>query len=149
MHRYLRPSKRRGFTLIELLVVILILAILAALIVPRVISRTSDAKLAKAHSDIAALTTALNAFRLDCDRFPSTEEGLQSLRDQPGDVRGWRGPYLERPLPLDPWGNDYVYEYPGLRGDDSYVVMTYGLDGAPGGEGEAADISSDDEAVSN
>ncbi|MBX7134915.1 MAG: type II secretion system major pseudopilin GspG [Fimbriimonadaceae bacterium] len=133
-------QRSRGFTLIELLVVILILAILAALIVPRVINRTGDAKRAKAASDIAVLTSALNQFRLDCDRFPSTEEGLDALRVQPGDVRGWRGPYLERALPPDPWGNAYVYEYPGAGGDDTFVIVSYGADGAPGGEGDSADI---------
>lgn len=141
-----RKHRNKAFTLIELLVVILIIAILAALIVPRVVNRTSDAKRAKALSDIAALTTALNAFRLDCDRFPSTEEGLDALRNQPGDVRGWRGPYLEKPITTDPWENAYVYEYPGPRGDDSYTLLSYGADGAPGGEGDATDIGSEVDA---
>lgn len=145
MRQSIHRHSRRGFTLIELLVVILILAILAALIVPRVVNRTGDAKLAKARSDIAALTTALNNFRLDCDRYPSTEEGLDALRNQPGEVRGWRGPYLEKALPTDPWQNDYVYEYPGARGDDSYTLFSYGADGAPGGEGEAADIGNEED----
>lgn len=136
-------SRRRAFTLIELLVVILIIAILAALIVPRIVNRAGDAKRAKALSDVAALTTALNAFRLDCDRFPTTEEGLDGLRNQPGDVRGWRGPYLEKPITTDPWENAYVYEYPGQRGEDSYTLLSYGSDGAPGGEGDAMDIGSE------
>lgn len=140
----LSHSRRRAFTLIELLVVILILAILAALIVPRVISRTSDAKRAKAASDIAALTTALSQFRLDCDRFPTSEEGLDALRTQPGEVRGWKGPYLERPLPPDPWGNPYVYEYPGAGGDDTFLLISTGSDGSPGGEGDAADIGGEE-----
>ncbi len=136
---------RKGFTLIELLVVILILAILAALIVPRVVGRTSDAKKAKALADIDSLRTAIGTFRLDCDRYPTTEEGLQSLRTQPGDVQGWRGPYLEKPLPLDPWGFDYVYEYPGAHGSDSYSLYSNGSDGAPGGEGDAADIGAEED----
>lgn len=140
-----RNAGKRGFTLIELLVVILILAILAALIVPRVVNRTSDAKRARALSDIANLSTALNGFRLDCDRYPSTEEGLQSLRTQPGEVTGWRGPYLEKAIPLDPWGNEYVYEYPGTTGDDTFTLVSYGADGAPGGEGDAYDIGADEE----
>lgn len=139
-----RNGQRRAFTLIELLVVILILAVLAALIVPRVITRASDAKRAKAASDIAVLGSALNQFRLDCDRFPSTEEGLDALRSQPGDVQGWRGPYLERALPPDPWGNAYVYESPGPDGDDSYYLISYGKDGAPGGEGEASDVGAEE-----
>lgn len=145
MRHSINRTTRRGFTLIELLVVILILSILAALIVPRVINRTSDAKLAKARSDIASLSTALNSFRYDCDRYPTTEEGLDALRNQPGEVRGWRGPYLEKALPADPWQNDYVYEYPGSRGDDTYTLFSYGEDGAPGGEGNAADIGNEED----
>ncbi|MBV6458133.1 MAG: Type II secretion system protein G [Fimbriimonadaceae bacterium] len=137
-------GRRRAFTLIELLVVILILAVLAALIVPRVITRASDAKRAKAASDIAVLGSALNQFRLDCDRYPTTEEGLEALRSQPGDVQGWRGPYLERSLPPDPWGSAYVYESPGPDGDDSYYLVSYGKDGQPGGEGEAMDVGAEE-----
>lgn len=137
-------SRRKGFTLIELLVVILILAILAALIVPRVVNRTGDAKRAKAAQDVASLMSALNNFRLDCDRYPSTEEGLDALLTEPSDVRGWRGPYLQKALPPDPWGSAYVYEYPGSNGDDSFTLMSYGADGAPGGEGDNSDIGSDE-----
>jgi general secretion pathway protein G len=137
--------KRRGFTLIELLVVILILAILAALIVPRVIGRTSDAKRAKAASDISTLSGLLQTFRLDTDRFPTTEEGLQALRTQPSDVQNWKGPYTTKAIPTDPWGNPYQYEYPGPGGDDTFVLRSLGADGAPGGEGDAMDITEGEE----
>lgn len=142
-----RNPNRRGFTLIELLVVILILAILAALIVPRVVNRTGDAKRAKAATDIATLTAALSQFRLDCDRHPSTEEGLDALRNQPADVQNWRGPYIQKALPPDPWGQPYVYEYPGVGGDDTFTLISYGADMAPGGEGDAADIGADEDMI--
>jgi general secretion pathway protein G len=131
-------GRKRGFTLIELLVVILILAILAALIVPRVVGRTSDAKRAKAASDIAALSNAVDTFRLDVDRYPTNEEGLSALITQPADANGWKR-YIKS-LPTDPWGNEYVYEFPGPDGEDTFVIYSYGADGAPGGEGEAEDV---------
>jgi general secretion pathway protein G len=131
----------RAFTLIELMVVILILAILAALIMPRVIGRQDDAKRAKAASDIHSLSNALQAFRLDTDRYPSTEEGLQALRSAPADVNNWKGPYLQKSVPTDPWGNEYIYEFPGPGGEDSFLILSYGSDGAEGGEGNAEDIS--------
>ena len=140
--------QKSAFTLIELLVVILILAISAALIVPRLISRAGEAKIAKAASDIATLSSALSQFRLDCDRFPTTEEGLDALRTQPSDVKGWRV-YLEKPIPADPWGNPYVYEYPGSGGEDTYTLLSYGKDGAPGGEGENQDIGNDEGSSGN
>lgn len=132
----MKIRKLKGFTLIELLVVILILAILAALIVPKVIGRTVDAKRARAAADVKSLKTALNNFRLDCDRFPETEEGLAALVTAPADTNGWRGPYLEKINP-DPWQFEYIYE---LVGDEEVSVMSYGKDGAPGGEGESADV---------
>ena len=137
----MRTQRRRAFTLIELLVVILILAILAALIVPKVVGRTDDAKRAKAAQDIQTLRAAINNFRLDTDRYPTTEEGLQALVEEPGDVRNWRR-YVDNRIPTDPWGNDYVYEY---NGSDDFTLMSLGADGAPGGEGNDADIG--EEAV--
>jgi general secretion pathway protein G len=131
---------RRGFTLIELMVVILILAVLAALVVPRVIGRADEAKVAKAKTDIATLSSALNTFRVDNGRYPSTEEGLQALRVQPSDTTSWKGPYLEKDVSLDPWENPYEYEYPGASGRESFVIRSYGGDKAPGGEGLDADI---------
>ncbi|MBS1718357.1 MAG: type II secretion system major pseudopilin GspG [Armatimonadetes bacterium] len=140
--RSIRHRVRRGFTLIELVVVILILGILASLIVPRVVSRTSDAKIAKAKSDIAAISSMLNTFRADCDRYPSSQEGLEALRTQPADVQGWKGPYTTQNF-TDPWGNPYHYDYPGPAGRETFTLESYGSDGQPGGEGDAADISAD------
>ncbi|GAB4459660.1 MAG: type II secretion system major pseudopilin GspG [Armatimonadaceae bacterium] len=134
--------RNTAFTLIELLVVILILAILAALIVPRVVGRTGDAKRAKAASDIATLSSLLSQYRLDNDSFPTTEDGLYALRVQPSDAQNWRGPYTSKDIPPDPWGNEYVYESPGPNGED-FIIISYGSDGAPGGEGEAADVTSE------
>lgn len=135
-----RTRLRRGFTLIELIVVILIIAILAAAILPKFVSRTDDAKVARAQSDLSIVSQALQSFRLDCDRFPTTQEGLGALRQQPANLNGWRGPYLDRDITTDPWGNAYTYEYPGKTGKESFVLMSYGKDGAPGGDGYDADI---------
>lgn len=138
--KFLR-RRNRAFTLIEMLVVVLILAILAALIVPRVVNRTSDAKRAKAASDIATLSSLLQSYRIDNDNFPSTEDGLNALRVQPSDAANWKGPYTTKEIPADPWGNEYVYESPGPDGED-YLILSYGADGAPGGDGDAIDIDS-------
>jgi len=132
--------KNRAFTLIELMVVILILAILAALIVPNVLGRTGQAKISKAKTDIAELTGAINQFRLDCDRYPSTQEGLDALKNPPNGVNGWHGPYLQTAIPPDPWGNAYQYETPGPTGQ-GYQVTSFGADGVQGGDGDNADIS--------
>jgi len=138
----LRTRSRRttAFTLIELLVVILILAVLAAMIVPRIVSRTSEAKTAKAQGDLVNLRKMLDTYRLDVGVYPTSDEGLEALRTQPGDAEGWKGPYLTKPVPTDPWNEPYVYEWPGPDGDDSFVLLSLGSDKQPGGDGEAADI---------
>lgn len=142
MNRNQRNFKgRRAFTLIELMVVILILAILAALIVPKVVGRQDEAKRAKAAADIANLSNALESFKLDTDRYPTTEEGLQALQSAPPDVNNWKGPYLKRAIPTDPWGNEYIYEYPGVNGENSFALASFGADGTEGGEGNNADIT--------
>jgi len=128
-----RRNRRFGFTLIELLVVILILAILAALIVPRVVGKTQDAKVAAAKSDLSTLSSALQAFHLDNDRYPTTEEGLQALTTAPSSsATNWKGPYLTKAVGQDPWQHDYVYQCPGASGSDSYTLESYGVDGTPG-----------------
>ncbi|MEZ0325479.1 MAG: type II secretion system major pseudopilin GspG [Fimbriimonas sp.] len=125
----------RGFTLIELMVVILILAILAALIVPRVMGRSDQAKVAAAKSDISNLRGFVQMYKLDTGKYPTSEEGLDALVTQPSDVSGWKGPYPDKGIiPLDPWKNPYVYEYPGRDGDaNSFTIMSYGADGVAGG----------------
>lgn len=136
-------SQRRGFTLIELMVVILILAILAALIVPKVMGRQGQAKIAAAQSDEATLASCLHQFRLDCDRYPTTEEGLNALITAPAGLENKaKEPYLTKStVPNDPWGNPYVYQSPGANGaSDSFTISSYGSDGQQGGTGDAADI---------
>lgn len=130
-----------GFTLIEILVVITILAILAGLLVPRVMDRPDQARVVAAKNDIRAIQSAINLYRLDSGVYPSTEQGLLALVQRPesGNVpRNWKqGGYLER-MPKDPWGNDYQYLYPGVHGEVD--ISSFGADGQPGGEGYAADI---------
>ena len=138
-----RSARRRagGFTLIEIMVVVVIIGLLAAVIVPTVISKVDDARVAKAKQDIQSMETALTMFRLDNSRYPTTEQGLQSLVTQPTDpsIKHWKpGGYIER-ISKDPWGNDYQYVYPGTHGKE-YDLFSLGADGAPGGEGIDADI---------
>jgi general secretion pathway protein G len=130
--------KQRGFTLIELLVVLTILAMLAALVVPRVFRNLDKAKVNTAKAQISALESALGAYRLDVGSFPSTDQGLQALRTQPAGVENWDGPYLPKDVPLDPWGHPYVYRCPSEHGD--YEIISYGADGREGGEGINQDI---------
>jgi general secretion pathway protein G len=133
----------RGFTLLEVMVVVVILGILAALVVPKVISRPDEARVIAAKQDIASLMQALKLYRLDNQRYPTTEQGLQALVTKPTTSPvppNWKsGGYVER-LARDPWGNPYQFLNPGLRGEID--VFTMGADGAPGGEGNDADIGS-------
>jgi general secretion pathway protein G len=132
-----------GFTLLEVMVVVVILGILAALVVPKIISRPDEARVIAAKQDIASLMQGLKLYRLDNQRYPTTEQGLQSLVDKPTTAPiplNWKpGGYIER-LPKDPWGNVYQYLNPGVRGEID--VFSYGADGAPGGEGNDADVGS-------
>ena len=133
--------RQAGFTLIEIMVVIVILGILAALVVPKVMSRPDEARVVAAKQDIASLAQALKLYRLDNKRYPSTEQGLQALVSRPAQTPvpdNWKGGgYVER-LPLDPWGKAYQYLNPGLHGEID--IFSYGADGAPGGEALDADI---------
>jgi general secretion pathway protein G len=134
-----------GFTLIEIMVVIVILGILAGLIIPRIMGRPEEAKRLKAMMQIESLETALKLYKLDTGSYPDTEQGLQALVQLPdtgNPVKNWReGGYLEKgKLPVDPWGNEFVYLCPGTNGD--YDIMSYGADGIEGGEGKNQDINS-------
>ena len=130
-----------GFTLIEIMVVVIIIGLLAAFIVPQIMGRVDDARVAKAKQDIQSLETALTMYRLDNSKYPTSEQGLAALVTQPTDpsIKHWRpGGYLQR-VSKDPWGNDYQYANPGTHGKE-YDLFSMGADGAPGGEGIDADI---------
>ena len=131
---------QKGFTLIELLIVMVILGLLAALVGPRMFGRVGTAKQKAAEAQISLFGTALDTYRLDVGRYPTTAQGLQALREKPDDTPNWDGPYLPREIPLDPWGNSYEYRSPGDHGD--YDLFSLGADGRPGGEGEDADVVS-------
>jgi general secretion pathway protein G len=132
--------KKQGFTLIELLIVIIIIGLLAALVGPKLFGKVSVAKLKATKAQIELFGTALDALRLDVGRYPTTEEGLKALREKPTDMNAWKGPYLPKEIPLDPWGRPYIYKAPGDHGE--YDLISLGLDGAEGGEGENQDIVS-------
>ena len=132
---------RRGFTLIELMVVLVIIGVLAALIVPNVLDRTDDARATAAKADINNLVQALKLYKLDNQRFPSAEQGLEALVNKPtvGTVPpNWRR-YLDK-LPRDPWGGSYQYIFPGVKGEVD--IFSLGADGQAGGDGKNADIGS-------
>lgn len=133
-----------GFTLIELLVVIAILGILATIAGPRLIGQQDKAKVGATRVQIKELETALDLYMNDNGTYPASEQGLESLRRKPTsppEPINWQGPYLVKPVPKDPWGNDYVYAYPGTHEGFDYDLMSYGKDGKEGGEGWNADIT--------
>jgi general secretion pathway protein G len=142
--RQRRPD-RQGFTLIEILVVVAVLSILAALVAPNIFGHLGTAKDAAARSQMEMIGAALDAYRLDNGRYPTTAQGLEALRSQPTvepQPRNWRGPYLRREVPADPWDAPYVFMSPGEANPGGYDLLSYGADGQPGGEGENVDIRS-------
>ena len=136
--------KRRGeagVTLIEMLVVVVIIGLFVAIVGPRLFRNVDKAKRTAAHDQIAAYITALGTYKLDVGTFPTTEQGLQALRTAPEGVTNWQGPYTRQEIAPDPWGHPYIYKFPGEHGDEPDLI-SYGADGAPGGDDNNADIVS-------
>lgn len=129
----------RGFTLLELLVVMVIIGLLAAYVGPKYFSQISKSEVKTVKAQIVGFEKALQQYRLDTGRFPTTEQGLQALQVRPTNVAKWDGPYLEKALPLDPWGRAYIYLSPGEHGD--FDISSAGRDGRPGGDGADGDIT--------
>ena len=135
----LQKRKRQGgFTLMELLVVLAILGLLMALVGPNVMRQLGGAKTKTAGIQIKDLEQSLDMYKLDVVRYPSSQEGLESLVRKPSNATGWNGPYLKSDVPLDPWNREYHYKYPGEKGEID--IYTYGSNGAPGGDGEDSDV---------
>ena len=129
----------RGFTLLELLVVVAIIGLLVGYVAPRYFGQVSKSEVTAAKAQIDALGKALDEYRLDTGHYPSAELGLAALVTRPPNEPRWNGPYLRKSVPLDPWGNAYIYKSPGEHGD--YDLLSYGKDGQPGGTAENADLS--------
>ncbi len=143
MHR--KPKKDDGYSLLEILVVMAIISLLATLVAPRLFSQVDKSKVTTAKSQVKSLRLALDSYRLDTGRYPTKDEGLNSLIDNVADDPGWAGPYMDGDLPKDPWGNDYQYMPPQKDAKNrelSPKVISYGADNEPGGSGNNADISS-------
>lgn len=137
-----RQGKRRGygrgFTLMELLVVLAILGLLMSLVGPAVLNQLGGAKTKTTRIQIKDLEQALEMYSLDVGHYPTTAQGLDALVSKPANAAGWNGPYLKGDVPQDPWKRDYIYKYPGERGE--LDIISYGKNGAPGGDGEDADV---------
>jgi general secretion pathway protein G len=144
----LLKGRTYGFTLIEMMVVIAIIGALATIVAPTVFRNLGDANVTAARSQIEIIAMALENYRMDTGSYPTTEHGLAALRTRPETaLAGWRGPYLRKPVPADPWRRPYVYTSPGTHNADSFDVYTLGRDGVTGGAGEDADITSWGEAL--
>lgn len=133
-------NKSKGFTLLELLVVMVIIGMLAGYVGPKYFAQIGKSEVKATRAQVDALGKALDQFRLDAGHYPTMDEGLAALVTHPANEPRWDGPYLTKAVPLDPWGNPYVYKSPGEHGE--YDLISYGKDKQPGGEGEAADITS-------
>ena len=139
-----RPAGPKGFSLIELLLVLVILATLTAIVAPRFAGRSEEARITAAAADISNIETSLESFEVNCGRYPTEEEGLDALLEQPADLAGWKGPYLKRGLPKDPWGNAYYYARPGIHNKTDYDVYSAGPNGLEGDEDDIGNWEKED-----
>ena len=137
-----RSRRQAGVTLIEMLVVVTIIALFAALVGPQLLSRGDQARATAARAQIGLFISSINMYKLDTGRYPPNDQGLETLWSQPENVKNWNGPYLDKEVPTDPWGNDYLYRYPSEGAGDIPEIICYGADGQAGGEGIDADIIS-------
>lgn len=124
---------KAGFTLVEMLLVLVILATLAAVVIPKFAGRTQQAKVTAAQTQIANLETSLDSFEIDNGFYPNSSDGLNALVSQPNNAQDWKGPYMKKGVPTDPWGNNYIYTYPGKNNPNGYDLMSMGPDGKAGG----------------
>lgn len=139
----MRPAtdrNQKGFTLIEILIVMVIIGLLAALVGPRMFGKVGKSKQKAAKAQISLFETALDTYRLDVGKYPTTDMGLEVLRIKPDGLEKWDGPYLPKEIPMDPWGKPYEYRSPSEHGD--YEIVSTGADGGPGGDDEDMDITS-------
>jgi general secretion pathway protein G len=136
-----RNRRQAGVTLIEMMVVVVIIALFAALVLPRMMGQADKARKTAARAQINAYLTALGSYKLDTGNYPTTEQGLQALRTKPENINGWQGPYTDKEIDNDPWGHPYLYHFPGEHGDEPDLI-SYGADGQPGGDGINGDIVS-------
>lgn len=142
MYRGRRDRKTRGFTLIELMLVLVILATLATIVAPKLTGQSQKAKKTAARTQISQFEVALDAFEIDLGRYPTTTEGMRALVEKPAsDSAEWTQPYLKQDIPLDPWGNEYNYRYPGQNNKDGYDLYSFGPDGKLGGGDDIANWS--------
>lgn len=138
---------QRGFSLLEIMITLTIIALIATLVGPRLMSALDRSKTTAARVQAKALKSAVDSFRLDVGQYPTAEQGLQALVQRPAEIETWRGPYLDTALPNDPWGRPFIYVLP-PEPDASPRIGSYGSDGQPGGAGSAEDVFSDDVATS-
>ncbi|MEO8578554.1 MAG: type II secretion system major pseudopilin GspG [Gemmatimonadales bacterium] len=140
---FTQTRRRAGLTLIELIVVLIVIGLLAGLVAPQILGRVADARITTARAQVELLGVALENYRLDNGIYPGSSQGLEALRAKPAgspEPRNWRGPYIRKPVPLDPWGRAYLYRSPGDKDRNGFELQTFGRDGKPGGTEEDADF---------